>query len=237
MVLQRISLTIDQPLLERMDALVESAEYKNRSQAISALLRKTLKGRIVEKTLVLAGKNNFLLEKIVLWLKKNGMEDIVIASGKTDAVERKIGDGKKFGVKIEYVHDENKGTALALKNAQHLLKEPFLLCYSDVFCQDLVLKDLMAYHDLHKGACTLVLTSSPRPTKFGVARLLGEKITGFEEKPSSAEGFLINAGVAVCNPQVFSFLSNEPSFEKNALPYIARQGQLVGFVYYGKWLH
>ena len=235
--LERISLTIDRRLLEKVDSLVDGEANKNRSQTISALLRKALRGKGVEKALVLAGKKNFLLEKILPWLKKNGIEEVVIAGGQNDSVLNRIKDGKAFGLSIEYSWDENKGTAFALKKAQALLKEPFLLCYSDVFCEDLNLKDLLSFHDSHKNSCTLVLTSSKHPSRFGVAKLLGVKITDFEEKPASAEGFLINAGVAVCNPTVFSFLEGQSSFEKNILPVLAKQGQLFGYVYYGKWVH
>ncbi|MEM4255440.1 MAG: sugar phosphate nucleotidyltransferase [Candidatus Norongarragalinales archaeon] len=233
--LTRISLTMEKELLGRIDALVDGETMKNRSQTVSLLLRNALKGMSVGKALVLAGKNNFLLDKILGWLKKNGITEVVIAVGKDENLRRKLESWEK-GMNKEYSFDENKGTANAIKKAKHFLKEPFLLCYSDVFCEDLVLKDLLSFHNIQKAKCTLVLTWSKQPSKYGVAKMLGAKIIDFEEKPSSAEGFLINAGVAVCNPEVFDSLE-EPSFEKNALPAMAAQGSLSGYVYYGKWVH
>ena len=186
---------------------------------------------------MLAGKNNFLLEKILIWLKKNGIDDVVIASGRNKAIAEKIGDGSAMSIRVEYTHDENRGTALALKQARRLLKQPFILCYSDVFCENLNLRDVLSFHDSRKAVCTLVLTSSKHPSNYGVARMMGDKVIGFDEKPTSAEGFLVNAGVAVCNPSVFEHFSREASFERHVLPSLARQGQLSGFLYYGKWLH
>ena len=234
--ISRVSLTIERELLGKVDALVDGEELKNRSQTISMLLRSALKGMVVGKALVLAGKNNFLLERVLEWLKKNGIAQVIIAAGKSSGLMEKYGDGAKQGIEIEYSFDENKGTASALKKTEEKFKEPFLLCYSDVFCEELSLKELLAFHNMQKGDCTLVLTWSKQPSKYGVARLSGAKITDFEEKPSSAEGFLINAGVALCNPGVFGSLEGS-SFEKNALPEMARRGSLAGYVYYGKWMH
>lgn len=235
--LERISLTIDKKLLDRIDGIVDGERFKNRSQTIGELLRGALRTKGVEKAFVLAGKKNFLLEKTLAWLAKNGITQAVIASGKDKEVLDRVKDGSKFGLKVEYSWDENKGTSSALEKAKGLLQEPFVVCYSDVFCEELNLKDLFETHEAGKNACTLVLASSNQPRKYGVAKMLGSRITEFEEKPSNAEGFLVNAGVALCNPQVFPFLSNGPSFEKNVLPALARQGQLGGFVYYGKWIH
>jgi len=234
--ISRVSLTIERELLGKVDALVDGEELKNRSQTISMLLRSALKGMVVGKALVLAGKNNFLLERVLEWLKKNGIAQVIIAAGKSSGLMEKYGDGAKQGIEIEYSFDENKGTASALKKTEEKFKEPFLLCYSDVFCEELSLKEFLAFHNMQKGDCTLVLTWSKQPSKYGVARLSGAKITDFEEKPSSAEGFLINAGVALCNPGIFGSLEG-PSFEKNALPEMARRGSLAGYVYYGKWMH
>ena len=235
--LERISLTIDRGLLDKIDGMVDGEEIKNRSRAVSLLLRKSLRGRMVEKAVLLAGKKNFLLEKILVWLKKNGIAEVVIAAGRNSEMAAKVKDGKAFGMQIEFSYDDNGGTAFALEKIKSKLREPFLLCYSDVFCPDLLLKDLLSFHDLHKSACTLLLASSSKPSNFGVATMLGEKIIGFDEKPANAEGFLVNAGVAVCDPAILPFLSNGPSFERNALPALAKQGQLNGFVYYGKWIH
>lgn len=234
--LKRISLTIDGEILSRVDRLVDSGVMKNRSQAISALASSALREMSVSKAFVLAGKNHFLLEKILHWLKKNGIVKAVIAAGKNDEIAKSFGNGSGLGMELAYLHDEGKGTALAIEGAKALLKEPFVLCYSDVFCEELMLKDLLSFHDMQKTPCTLVLTWSKQPSKYGVAKMLGARIIDFEEKPSSAEGFLINAGIAVCNPSVFSLFEG-PSFEKDALPAMAKQGNLSGYAYYGKWTH
>ncbi|MFH1056879.1 MAG: sugar phosphate nucleotidyltransferase [Candidatus Micrarchaeota archaeon] len=235
--LERISLTIDKQLVSSVDKLVDGEVFKNRSQAIAILLKKSLREFSVSKALILAGKNDFLLDKNLVWLKNNGVSQAVIAGGKNESVLNKAKNARSLGIEVEYTWDENRGTAYALQKAKPLLKEPFLLCYSDVLCEDLNLKDLFSFHYSQKTACTLVLASSGRPSKFGVAKMLGSRITDFEEKPASAQGFLVNAGVAVCNPSVFSYLGNGPSFEKNALPQLARNDQLAGYVYYGSWIH
>lgn len=234
--LKRISLTIEGDLLSRVDRLVDGVSLKNRSHTISALLRQAIKEKGVARAFVLAGKNSFLLEKILAWLKRNGIHEVVIACGGNSALKKKISGNAKNGLEITFVTDENKGTALALEKARGFLKEPFLLCYSDVFCEELELRELSAFHEMQKSACTLVLTWSRQPSKYGVAKMEGAKVTAFVEKPHNAEGFLINAGVALCTPGILNNLEGA-SFEKDSLPTLAKKGGLAGYVYYGKWSH
>ncbi|MCL7386798.1 MAG: nucleotidyltransferase family protein, partial [Thaumarchaeota archaeon] len=61
-----------------------------------------------------------IIEWQISWLKQHGISEIVICAGylKERIVER-LGDGSRYGVKIEYAFEEKPlGTGGALKNAR-----------------------------------------------------------------------------------------------------------------------
>lgn len=70
------------------------------------------------------------------FLKNSGVKDIVLCVGYLgDQIERYFGNGREFGVNLEYSHERGQllGTAGALKNARGLLQEIFFTMYGDSY--------------------------------------------------------------------------------------------------------
>ena len=87
----------------------------------------------VPKALVeISGKP--FLEYQLGFLKKSGVTDIVLCLGHLgEQVERYFGDGGEFGVNLTYSYEKEQllGTAGALRNAGHLLRDRFFVVYGD----------------------------------------------------------------------------------------------------------
>ena len=68
------------------------------------------------------------------WLKRHGIDDIVLAMGYLPtAVRNVLGDGDAYGVRLRYVEEPDpRGTAGALKFAEDMLDERFLMLNGDV---------------------------------------------------------------------------------------------------------
>ncbi|NUN11109.1 hypothetical protein HUU53_00495 [Candidatus Micrarchaeota archaeon] len=242
--LERITITIDKNLLKSVDANIDGKSVRNRSQAISYLVEKAM-GKTF-KAIVLCGKPETALKKIgdqpvlyrlIEYLKRNGITEVIIALSENS---QKVIDcvNKINGVKIEFVWDDGKGTALALEKAKNFLNDTFLLSYADVLYEDLNLNDFLEFHKKNSGLTTIALAEVKKTALFGTAKMMGSKIIEFEEKPSESETNLVNAGVAFCEPQVLSFINQKTlSFEKDLLPLLAKQGKLMGYNYSGEWKH
>ncbi len=255
--LERVTVTIDEQLLSAVDELVGNNGVKSRSHAMDGLLRSALSQQRLRKALILAGGSETslvagksikplaevggitVIERIILKLKRAGIGEVIISVGSLgEKLVAHLQDGSAYGVTIDYAwEDQPLGGAGALKNCQARLPEPFLLSYADVIYEELDLADLYRFHKSNNGVCTLALANSEEPSSFGVAKLSGSQIVEFEEKPSSAEGHLVNAGVAVCEPSIFAFIPKKlpASFEHDLLPSIAGKGKLYGYVYSGEW--
>ena len=69
-------------------------------------------------------------------LKNHSIRDLVLCVGHlSEQIENYFGDGKKFGVNIQYSHDGDKplGSIGAIKNAEPLLEDEFFIMYGDSY--------------------------------------------------------------------------------------------------------
>ncbi|NOY10516.1 MAG: NTP transferase domain-containing protein, partial [Archaeoglobi archaeon] len=71
--------------------------------------------------------NKPILQYVVEALRDSGIMDIVMVVGyRKDRVMSHFGDGKRFGVRVEYAFQEQQlGTAHALKQAENLVSDEF----------------------------------------------------------------------------------------------------------------
>jgi N-acetyl-alpha-D-muramate 1-phosphate uridylyltransferase len=117
------------------------------------------------KPLLKIGKYS-LLEHHILNLKKADFRQIVInTSYLGEKIQKKIGNGKKYGVQIEYSDEKKEAleTAGGIKKAQSLLTEKFIVINSDIWT-DYNFKELKL--DNNKQA-KIILVPNPTFNKNG----------------------------------------------------------------------
>lgn len=96
--------------------------------------------------------------------------------------------------------------------------------------------DIGALINFHKSHGRLVTMSCVRPpARFGTMSFEGDKITHFQEKPQTGEGW-INGGFFVCEPGIFDYLDGDHTvFERQPLETLAANGELMAFLHKGFW--
>lgn len=258
----RVSLTLDKDIVNHVDHFIDGRKIRNRSHAVEVLLSKALKNKSVNKAFLLAGgkgtrlrpityempkpmvpvKGKPLLEYHINFLKKYDITDIIISIGYLgDQIKEYFGDGSRFGVNITYVkEDDALGTAGPIRHAKHLLDDgPFVVINTD----NLWHLDFNAMQEQHfktDSIATLALVTVKDPTPYGVARLSGNKILEFVEKPSieDAPSRLINAGVYILSSKIFDYIPDKKHsmIETEVFPKIIFDGKLYGFTMAGQWL-
>ena len=152
---------------------------------------------------------------------------------KSEKIETRFGDGKKFGVHLEYSHErELLGTAGAIKLAEGKIQsENFLLLNGDCYNQ-MDYAALLARHGSTPGLATIVATRVEDRARFGSLKIDGEKrIAGFEEKGVSRGAGWINAGYYVLNRRVLELIPEGEvcSLEREIFPRLVERGQLFAF--------
>ncbi len=119
-------------------------------------------------------------------------------------VEEHFGDGSKYGVRIEYlIEDEPLGTAGCLSLLPESPELPFIVTNGDVLT-DIHYNEFLDFHNRHEASATMAVRQHEIQNQFGVVRTKGIEIEGFEEKPVYRSH--VNAGVYVLEPNVLKHL-------------------------------
>lgn len=183
-----------------------------------------------------------VMEHIVELLKLHNITEIVVTvQYLANVIQDHFGDGSAFGVQIEYSLEEQPlGTAGSVKNAEHLLKEPFLVISGDALT-DFDLRKIIAAHEASKAMATITLTRVPNPLEFGVIIVDEENnVRQFLEKPSWGEVFsdTVNTGIYVLDPRVLRYIEKgkNTDWSKDVFPAMLRRKDAIkGYVAEGYW--
>jgi len=130
-----------------------------------------------------------LLERNIERLKSFGIDEIVLSTCyKPHKIDKYFEDGKKFGVKINYITEESPlGTAGAIKNAEDFLGDTFLVFNADIL-SDIDIADMIRFHKEKGALATIAVTRVDNPSAYGVIEHDDDSfITAFKEKPQPHE--------------------------------------------------
>jgi len=175
------------------------------------------------------------------WLRGHGVEDVIMSCGfLADGVRSVLGDGSQLGVRLRFIEEPDpRGTAGALKLAQPLLDERFLMLNGDVLT-DIDLTAQIAQHEARGARATLALVPVADPSAYGLVVLREDHaVSDFVEKPSSDEidSNLISAGAYVLEREILDLVAPERnvSIEREVWPLLVDNG-LYGFPSDSYWL-
>lgn len=175
------------------------------------------------------------------WLNRHGVDDVVMSCGfLATAVRNVLGDGSAYGVRLRFVEEpEPRGTAGALKYAEDMLDERFLMLNGDVLT-DIDLTAQIAQHEETGATGTLALVPVEDPSNYGLVHLHEDKsVREFVEKPSAdqIDTRLISAGAYVLERSVLDLIAADQnvSIEREVWPQLVGHG-LYGFAAEAYWL-
>ena len=175
------------------------------------------------------------------WLHSHGVDDVVMSCGHlASGVRNVLGDGSSFGLRLRYVEEPRPlGTGGALKFAESLLAERFLMLNGDVLT-DIDLTAQIEQHERTGATATLALTPVEDPSAYGLVRTRdGGEVTEFVEKPApdQIDTNNISAGAYVLERSVLELLeADQPaSIERDVFPRLVGDG-LYGYVSDRYWL-
>lgn len=148
-----------------------------------------------------------MLEHIIERATTDGFRNFVISLHYLGhMIESYFGDGKKFGVHIDYLHEESPlGTAGCLSLLTRPPKLPFIVTNGDVLT-DIHYNEFLDFHIHHGASATMAVRQHEIQNPFGVVRTKGVDIEEFEEKPVYRSH--INAGIYVLDPAALNYLEH-----------------------------
>ncbi len=171
----------------------------------------------VPKALIPIG-SRYVIEHIIDYLKNNGVTEIVllISPNEHDLLRNHLGDGSRYGIKIDYSVEDRIGTGGALGAAGKLLEERFVVYYGDVLT-DMDLQAMIQFHDKKNSICTIAMSTAV-PIDYGVARVAPDgRVTYFEEKPIIKE-YPVSMGILVCEKEVLQYCKPGTDISQQVIP-------------------
>jgi mannose-1-phosphate guanylyltransferase/phosphomannomutase len=177
--------------------------------------------------------NRPVIEHIIDQLRRHNVTDIMINLHYLgDVIANHLGDGSKFGVKIQYSREDVLwGDAGSLKRCEKFFvdntSEPFLVVGGDDI-SDKDLTKIVKSHIDKKALVTIGLALVDDPSEYGIV-LMNEKsrITRFLEKPKGEVIFsnTANTGVYVFDQSIFDYIPKGTfyGFGRNLFPTLLEQ--------------
>jgi len=194
-----------------------------------------------QKTMVPIGtRRRPLLEYIVRLLGHNGVTEITLLTGyRSEEIERYFGDGASMGVRLDYSRDPEgrRGSAMALVNALDGGRlrgfDDLVVYYGDVL-STMDVRGLVSQHEGRRSALTLALSRDYR-APVGIARVDGERVVAFAEKPTLPLNVTVGA-LALSRESVpvlreAASASDEPDLMTHFVPRVIERGMLVSPFY------
>ncbi len=157
-----------------------------------------------------------ILETIIETFSKNSFKNFIISVNyKSEMIKEYFGDGKKFGVSIEYI-DETKrmGTAGSLSLMKKSLTECFFVVNADLLT-DLNYNYLLQYHLANEADATLCVRQYTMQIPYGVVGTVNQTILEIEEKPEHS--FLVSGGIYVFKPTILNFIPDNEYYDMPTL--------------------
>ena len=149
-----------------------------------------------------------MLERIMQKAIAEGINNFTISINYLGhIIEEYFGDGSERGVSIQYLREEEPlGTAGCLSLLQEPPSLPFIVTNGDVLT-DVRYPDLLDFHVRHSAQATMAVKQHEIQNQFGVVKIKGIEIEGFEEKPVYRSH--VNAGLYVLEPTALGYLKRQ----------------------------
>ncbi|MBO1909068.1 NTP transferase domain-containing protein [Microvirga sp. 3-52] len=178
-----------------------------------------------------------VLELLLQWLRRSGIEDIYITTGYLGHLIRSFcGNGEQWGINIVYTQEtEPLGTVGALSLLRDKLDSTFLVLNGDILT-DLNLNAFTTSHQEHGGPLTIATTARSTKLDFGVIDDVGDVVVQFREKPTLSNQ--VSMGIYCMEPEVLPFIPNGTpfGFDDLVLCMMQKKVPVHTFRHAGLWL-
>ena len=130
-------------------------------------------------------------------------------------IEDYFGDGSKWGVTIQYIHEDKRlGTAGALSLLSKNREQPILVMNGDIITK-VDFQQLFDFHRQNHAQATVCVREFDLQVPFGVVHVNDHSLVKIEEKP--VYSYFVSAGIYVLNPEVLDLIPKSSYFDMPSL--------------------
>lgn len=258
---RRVSISVDEGLVQRVDSFVDGLVIKSRSEAIERFLGQQLSER--RTCIILAGGNpesmvlegtgiyrpladiggRKLIEDIILKARQAGFyNQLIVGSPQLlSKIYEHVGNGKKYDVSVTYLEErEPKGSAKTLEAAKPYLKSDFLVLPCDHYF-DFDLKKVRDFHAATGALVTLAIhTRADYRWKLGMVEMDGHHIVRYDEQPREPLTSLFSTLIGFFSPAIFDYIPPGDMgwrLQSDVFPKLTKEGKMFGYPTSGQWVN
>lgn len=153
-----------------------------------------------------------ILETILEGFIDDGFGTIFLSVNyKADLIKEHFGDGSRYGVTIQYLHeDEALGTAGSLSLLPDRPVDPLIVMNGDILT-NVRIPAILDFHEEHAVSATMCVREYRTSVPYGVVQPDGPYLRRIDEKPESVH--LVNAGIYVLDPSALSVIERNSYIE------------------------
>lgn len=248
---ERLTISLPKELLAILDKTIDGKEIRNRSHAIEHFLGQSLKPSMTT-AVILAGKikqakihpaltkigGRFLLDISLEHLADSGIRTVYILAGIYREKLRVAIRQHSYGMKIIWVDEKKpKGTGGALSLLKENISEPFLVFHGDILT-NIPIQPFIDFHFHEQTLVTIAVKPRQSEPEYGQVSLEGNRIKEFSERDKGVGISIVNTGVYMMNPEIFSYLDEDSKpfkIEAKLFPKLAAINELSAFFFQGMW--
>jgi NDP-sugar pyrophosphorylase family protein len=151
-----------------------------------------------------------LVGYVAEYLAAHGVTDVIANLHHwPDSVRQSLGDGSRFGVHLDYVHEPViLGTSGALDNAKEFFDSGTFVLINGKIITDIDLNAALETHRRTEALATLVLKTNVARERFSVVETRDGLVTRFGGMPgpSRKDDPLMFTGIQILEPRIFEYI-------------------------------
>jgi N-acetyl-alpha-D-muramate 1-phosphate uridylyltransferase len=162
----------------------------------------------IPKALIEVAGQPFIAHQLIL-LKSQGIHNVIISAWyKGEMIREYVGDGRRFGMEVQYVLDGETplGTGGAIRQALTRLVEPFFVLYGDSYlpCD---YADIQEHFDSHGKPALMTVYRNQGKWDTSNVEMDGGQILCYDKINRTPRMEFIDYGLGLFHPGVFAFLA------------------------------
>lgn len=258
---EKIAISIDSVLLEKIDEKVDKINFKSRSNVIESLIREWLKLKEDIWWLIIANDNNWndseypldipkclieidgitILEKNINILRQSNINDIYISVGHQKDKIINFLQKKWLDKIVKLIDSDIWDLSWKVVNDSELFQKynKLVVFLWDNYHHDFNLLDFIYYHNTNNTHLSVVVQPIDASKWYWNIKLEWNNIVKFVEKPITKEdiSFIVNTGIYIIDWDVLPNKKSNFKLETEFFPDYVQNNRSKAYFHNGKWFH
>lgn len=257
----KITISLDETILSRIDKSVRVWEWKNRSQVIEKILKQRYwdfadmtaiifahdykwDNRVypfdIPKALLEVRKKTVISRQIEIFSKASIKNIIItIPEWTLDLFKNEV-FSRFQNIQFEFIElDPEIKTWGSLKEAlkNEFTKDKLIISNGDIFYGNLDLEEYYSYHKEQKADFSFCLKFVLNPEQLWNVKIHGNRVIEFVEKPKASQMNLTNSGLYITTRKFLDKFDFWDYLETDFFPRLPDISNTIWYIYPGEWEH